>query len=148
MVGHLAGDVLGLLAVASHAVVVAGQLESGLDRLAAAAGEEDPVEVARGHRGDLRGELDRPGMGVAPDHEEVEFLVLAGSRFGQFGAAVAGVHAEQPGKPVEVPLAVGVVDIGAVAPGDDRNLMLVVVTAHAGEVHPEVAASLFLQSLD
>ena len=48
VVGDLTGDDLGLLPLAPHAVVVAGELDGGLDRLGATVGEEDLVEVARG----------------------------------------------------------------------------------------------------
>ena len=46
VVGDLAGDQLDLLAVAPGAVVGAGQLDRGLDRLRPAVGEEDVVQVA------------------------------------------------------------------------------------------------------
>jgi len=36
---------------------------------------------------------------------------------------VAGVDAEKAGEAVEVPLAVGVVDVCPFAPGDDRDLV-------------------------
>ena len=141
VVGDLAGDQLGLLAVAAHAVVVAGQLEGRLDRLGAAVGEEDPVEVAGGQRSDLRRELDRPGMGVAPDHEEVELLVPGGrpprrarcgrgrrsrrrARRDRRGSGCRGrPRRRQPSPLVMIGISV-----------------LVVVPAHAGEVHPEVLA--------
>ena len=46
---------------------------------------------------------------------------------------------------VEVALVVLVVDVRALAAHDDRNLMLVVVRAHPGEVHPEMATCLLLE---
>ena len=84
-------------------------------------------------------------MRVAPDDEEVEFFVLAGGGFGEFGPAVAGIHAEEAGESVEVTVALVIPDIGALAPRDDRDLVLVVVTAHAGEMHPKVLAGLVLE---
>src|SRR5690606_301533 len=53
---------------------------------------------------------------------------------------VAGVDAEQRGQAVEVAVAVLVVDVAALGAGDDRNLVLGPVAAHAREVHPEVPA--------
>jgi hypothetical protein len=41
-------------------VVLAHDLDGGLDRLAAAAGEEDTVEVAGREAGDAGRQLDRP----------------------------------------------------------------------------------------
>ena len=46
VVGDLAGDELGLLAVAPDPVIAARQLQGRLHRLGAAVGEEDPVQVA------------------------------------------------------------------------------------------------------
>ena len=115
VVGDLARDHLVLLAFAELPVVVAGQLQRRLDRLRAAGGEEDAVEVAGGERGDARGELDRARVGVAPQRVEVELLDLARRRFAELGAAVAGVDAEEAGEAVEVAVAVVVVDVAAVA---------------------------------
>ena len=138
VVGDLAGDRLVLLAFAEHAVVVAGELQRRLDRLRAAGGEEDAVEVAGGERGDPRGELDRPRVGVAPQRVEVELLDLARRRLAELGAAVAGVDAEERGEAVEVAVAVLVVDVAALGAGDDRDLVAGAVGAHAREVHPEM----------
>ena len=49
-------------------------------------------------------------------------LGLAGRGLGQLGAAVADLAGEQSGQPVEVALAVLVVDPDAFAPDDDRDL--------------------------
>ena len=139
VVGDLAGDHLVLLAFAAHAVVVAGQLQRRLDRLRAAGGEEDAVEVAGGERGDPRGELDRARVGVAPERVEVELFDLAGRGLAELGAAVAGVDAEEGGEAVEVALAVLVVDVAALAADDDRDLVVGAVGAHPREVHPEMS---------
>ena len=139
VVGDLAGDRLVLLAFAVHAVVVAGELQRRLDRLRAAGGEEDAVEVAGGERGDPRRQLDRPRVGVAPERVEVELFDLAGGRLAVLGAAVAGVDAEEAGEAVEVAVAVLVVDVAALGAGDDRDLVAGAVGAHAREVHPEMS---------
>ena len=78
VVGDLAGDDLVLLALAVRPVVVAGDLDRGLDRLRAGVREEDPVQVAGGQLGDPLGELDRARVGVAPVGVEVELLDLRG----------------------------------------------------------------------
>ncbi len=145
VVGDLAGDHLVLLTFAMHAVVVAGQLQRRLDRLATAGGEEDAVEVGWGQRGDPRGEFDRPRVGVAPERVEVELFDLARRRFAVLGATVAGVDAEQSGEAVEVALAVLVEDVTALGAGDDRDLVLGRVAAHPREVHPEMSAGQLLK---
>ncbi len=124
MVGDLAGDHLDLLAVAARPVVAAGQLQGRLDRLRAAVGEEDLVQIARGERGDPGGELDRARVRVAPDGDEVELPHLSGHRVAELGAAVAGVDAEERREAVEVAVAMNVPDVAAVAAYDDRDLVL------------------------
>ena len=141
VVGDLAGDDLRALAAAVGAVPVARDLDRGLDRLRAAVGEEDAVEVARGELGDPLGELDRARMRVAPVRVEVELADLGGGRLAVVGAAVAGVAAEERAEAVEVAVAVVVVDVGALAAGDDRDLVVGVVAAHSREVQPEVACA-------
>jgi hypothetical protein len=77
----------------------------------------------------------------APVKREVrELLHLPRRDLGEFLAAVADLHREQPGEPVQVALAVGVPDVGAFAAHDHRDVGLV-VGGVAGEVQPEVAAS-------
>ena len=53
---------------------------------------------------------------VGPVREEAQLAGLVGARLGDVGAAVADVHAEQRREPVEVALAVLVVDVAALAP--------------------------------
>ena len=60
-------------------------------------------------------------------------------------AAVPDVGAEQRGEPVEVAVAVLVVDVAALAAHDDRNLLRVAVLTHTGEVHPQMPARLLLE---
>ncbi len=146
VVGDLTRDHLVLLAFAERPVVVAGQLQRRLDRLRAAVGEEDPVEPRRGERGEAGGEFDRPRVGVAPERVEVELLDLARGRFAELGAAVAGVDAEERREAVEVAVAVLVEDVTALAADDDRDLVLAVVGAHPGEVHPQMAFCQLLQA--
>ena len=146
VVGDLTGDHLVLLAVAAHPVEVARELQRRLDRLRAAGGEEDPVEVAGGERGDPRRQLDRARVRVAPQRVEVELLDLAGGGLAELGAAVAGVDAEEAGEAVEVAVAVLVVDVAALAADDDRDLVVVAVGAHSREVHPEMSPGLLLKA--
>ncbi len=139
VVGGLARDDLVLGPVASELVVLAGQLQRGLDGFAAAAGEEHAVEVAGREIGDLGGQLDRARMRVAPVGEEAELFCLIGTGLRHIGAAVADVRAEERAEAVEVALAVLVEDVAAVAADDDRDLRPVLIGAHAAEVHPQVA---------
>ena len=144
VVGELARDDLRPRALAPHVVVVAGQLPGGFDGLGAAGGEEDAVQVARGQRGDAGRKLDRGWVSVAPVDVETELARLLGSRLAQFGAPVAGIHAEQRRKAVEVALAVLVVDVAPFAAHDDRHLV-VGVGAHPREVHPQMPLGLCLE---
>jgi len=68
--------------------VLLGELPGRLDRLAAAGGEEDLVQVAGGVVGQAVGQLDRRRVGVGPHREEGELLGLARGRLGQLAAAV------------------------------------------------------------
>jgi hypothetical protein len=126
-------------------VVLTRQLPGRLDGLGAARGEEHAVEVARGEVGDPGRQLDRGRVGVAPVRIEAKLPALLRGRLGDLGAAVAGVHTEERGEPVEVALVVLVVDVRALTAHDDGDLVLVVVRAHPGEVHPEMAACLLLK---
>ena len=144
VVGDVAGEELDLARVAGPLVIGAGELDRRLDRLRAAVGEEDPVEITRRQRGDPLGELDRPRVPVAPDGHEVELADLRRHRVADLGPAVPGVDAEERREPVEIALAVLVVDVRTVAADDDRDLA-VVVGAHPREVHPQVALGHLLQ---
>ena len=79
VVGELARDRPCSARVAGELVVLAAELERGLDRLRAAGGEEDAVEVAGRELGDPRGELDRLRVRVGPVREEAELLRLVGA---------------------------------------------------------------------
>jgi hypothetical protein len=140
VVGDLAGDELVLARIPGVLVVGAGELDRRLNRLRAARGEEDAVQVAGRELGELRGQLDRPWVGVAPDGVEVELGYLARGGLAELGATVPGVDAEQRREAVEVAIPVLVPDIGPLAAGDDRHLVRVVIPAHSGEVHPQVPA--------
>jgi hypothetical protein len=75
---------------------------------------------------------------------EGERLRLLHGRLGKLGTPVADLGHEQPGERVEVALAPGVVDVGALTPDDDRHVG-VVVRRHPGEVHPQVVLRGLLQ---
>ena len=141
VVGDRAADHFGLHRLAGQLEVVLGHLPRGLDGLAAASGEEDLVQVAGRVRGEPVGELDRLRVGVGPQREEREILRLPVRGLGQLVPAVAGLHDEQPGQPVQVPLAVDVEDVGALA-AHDRGHRRVGVGRQAREVHPEVLTCL------
>ena len=77
--------------------VVLGQLPRALDRLTAAGGEEDAVQVARRVSGDPLGQLDRRWGGVGPQREERQLLGLLGGGLGELAAAMADLHHEKAG---------------------------------------------------
>src|SRR5207248_4318573 len=99
---------------------------------------------ARCERGDPRRQLDRGRVRVGPVGEEAEVLGLIGTGLSDVGAAVSDVHAEQRGEPVEIALAVLVIDVAALAAHDDGNFR-VVVGGHPGEVHPEMTLGQLLE---
>ena len=113
VVGDRPRDHLVLVRLAGELEVVLRQLPGGLDGLAAARGEEDPVEVARRVGGETLGEVDGLRMGVGPQREERELLGLDARRLGQLGPAVPRLHDEQAGEPVDVLAALVVPDVVA-----------------------------------
>ncbi len=124
--------------VAAHEVVLPRELPRGLDRLRAARDEEDPVEVPGGERGDLGRELDRARVRVRPVGVEGQLPHLLERRLPDLLAeAVADVDGVETGERVEVPLAVRVLEVAAVAAHDHRHVV-VAVAPHPREVHPEV----------
>ena len=144
VVGDLAADDLGALRLPGHAEVLADQLPGRLDRLGAAGGEEDAIEVARRVAGQALGQLDGAWVGVGPQGEVGQRAGLLGARLGELGAPVAQLRGEQPGQPVEVALAVLVPHVRALAAHHDRDLVGL-VGPHAAEVHPQVATGLLAQ---
>ena len=93
--------------LAGELEVLLGQLPRGLDGLAAAGGEEHPVEVTGREVGEPLGELDRLRVGVGPQREERQLAGLLGGRLGELLAAVPDLYDEQAGEPVEIALAPG-----------------------------------------
>src|SRR5438445_64452 len=83
-------------------------------------------------------------MSVAPVCIETELLSLPSRSFTELSATVLGVYAEQGGEAVEVALSVLVVDVTVLA-ADDHGDSLVLVGAHSGEVHSQVALCELLQ---
>jgi hypothetical protein len=140
VVGDVPADHLGLAGLSGELEVLLGQLPGALHGLAAAGGEEDPVEVARRVVREPLGQVDRRRVRVAPDREERQLGRLPRGGLGQLAAPVPGLHHEQPGQPVEVAAAPVVPDPAALAAHDDRDLAAVGVGAVPGEVHPEVVA--------
>src|SRR6266511_3266983 len=144
VVGDPPGDCLPA-ALAADGVVLPCQLPGGLDRLGPAGDEEDAVQIARGERRHLGGELDRSGMRIAPVRVEGELPHLGrGGIAHLLPEAVADVDREEACERVEVAIPLGVFEVAAVAPHDHRNLR-VAVARHAREVQPEVIAGGCLQ---
>ena len=102
------------------------------------------VEVGGRQPGQALGQLEGGGVRVAPDRKVRELLGLTGRRLCQLFAPVARGHHEQAGQPVEVPPALVVPHVAALAARDDRQL-LGFVRSEAGEVHPEMLASQCLE---
>ena len=108
MVGEIPRDHLGLRRVAGELVVLARQLEGGLDRFAAAAREEDAFEPGWGEPRDTSGELDRRRVRRRPRRVEAEVLRLVGASLRDVGASVTDVDAEERAQPIEVAFALGI----------------------------------------
>ena len=121
VVGDRPADDLGLHRLADQLEVLLGRLPRRLHGLAAAGGEEDPVQVAGSGRGQPLGQLDRRRVGVGPQREEGQLLGLARGGLGQHAAPVPGLDDEQPGQPVEVAPAAVVVDPRTLAADDHRR---------------------------
>src|SRR6266545_2456497 len=138
VVGDVAAEDLVAAGLADRPEVLARQLPCALDRLAAAVGEEHAVAVSRRDRRQPLGQLDRARVRVAPQREVGQLAGLLGGGLGQLGAAVADLHHEQPGQPVQVAPAVLVVDVGSVAADDHRDLVIRSVAGHPGEMKPQV----------
>ena len=146
VVGDVARQHLVAAGLAGGPEVLAGQLPRRLHGLAAAGREEHPVErPGRQRRQPLR-QLDGVRVGVAPQREVGQLAGLAGGGLGQLPAAVPGLDHEQARQPVQVAPPPAVPHPRALAPDDDRHVVLG-VGAHAGEVHPQVAPGRVLQVL-
>ncbi len=119
VVGAIAGEDL------VPAGVVAGELDRVLDRLGAAEGEEDLVEVAGQDLGQLRAEPPAD-LGREAGHDVLELRRLLGDRVDDPPVAVADVHRHQLAVEVEDPLALGRVEVDAlgVIDGDRVELAL------------------------
>ena len=135
------------LPVAARRVVLACELPGGLDGLGAAVHEEDAVQVTRGERRDLGGELDGARVRVAPVRVEGQLAHLRGGRFPHLlPVPIADLDGEETGESVEVALPLGVLEVAPVAAHDDREIVLL-VAAHACEVQPQMLARGALQLL-
>ena len=73
-------------------------------------------------RGQAVGQLDGLRVRVGPEREVGQLARLPGRGLGDLGPAVADLADEQPGQPVQVALAVLVIDVLALAAHDDRDL--------------------------
>jgi hypothetical protein len=137
VVGEVARDDLRLAVLAAELPVLPGELDGGLHGVATAGREEHPVQVAGGVFGQSAGQGHGRFVGERPDREVGERLGLVAGGLGQLTAAVPDLHREQAGQPVEIALARLVVDVAALAAGDDRYVAGR-VGAESGEVHPEM----------
>ena len=123
VIGPFPSDDLVPLSVALTQVVVASELDRGLDRFGTAADEEHFVQIAGSALGDHGCRFDSGWVREAPDWEEGQLLHLLHCRGSKIGPAVAHIGAEQPGKTVEVLVAVGIPDVTAFAPINHRVIV-------------------------
>ena len=107
VVAAFAPDETGTTALAAAAVVGQRHLQRGIDRLAARVGIEHVVEVARCHQGELRRQLELLWMAVLEWRCEVERGGSFLNRLDDRLAGMAGVDAEQSGRPVDYLAPVG-----------------------------------------
>ncbi len=129
-------------------VPLPGQLVGGLVGVAAAGGEEDPVEVAGSEFGQLRRESDRAGVGDEPvrhEHERRELLLCG--RTDLRAVVVSEVRAEQAGQSVDEPAAVRVEEVTTLSAYVDRDVA-VCKLGHVREVQHEVFSRVSLQISD
>ena len=147
VVGDLARDRLRALRLALGQVVLADDLPGRLDRLRAAVGEEDAVEVAGRALGERGGELDRRRVRGRPVRVERERGELRGRDRGHLLAErVADLAAEERRQAVEVAVALGVEDVGALAALEhEQRLAVRAEGAVAREVHQQVPVRLLLE---
>ena len=145
VVGDVAADHLVARWLADRPEVLARELPSRLDGLAPTGCEEDAIEITRGVIRQAIGELDALRVGVGPEGEVRELFCLSACSLGEFLPAVAHLDDEQAGEAIEVFVALRVVDVGAFAPLDDRDLVVLVVGTHAAEVQPEVVPCVLVE---
>ena len=147
MVGDRAAEDLVPGRLADGLEVLLGQLPGRLDGLGPAAGEEHPVQVAWCHGRQALGQLDGLRVRIGPEREVGELARLPRRGLGDLGPAMADLAHEQPGQPVQVALAVLVIDVLALAAHDDRDVARG-KGRHPGEVQPQMALGLLLEGSD
>jgi hypothetical protein len=124
-----------LTGFADELEVLLGHFPRGLHGLGAAAGEEHPIQVARGIVCEPLGQLDRGWRGVSPQRKERQCLSLPGGGLRKLGSSVTDLHGEQTRQAVEVAFAAVVEDRHAFTAGDDRRRD---IRAVPREMQPEV----------
>ena len=136
VIGVETGDDVLLLRLAAAVLVVLDQPVRGVHGGGAAGGQEHVVEVAGGQAGEFFAQLDgdvvghvgkRIGIGQLPH--------LIGDGLGHFLATQADVGAPHAAHGIEKAVALGVVDIGAVAGDDVQRALLGVFVEHVIAVH-------------
>ena len=138
VVGALARDDHGALRLADEAPVAAHELDDGLDRLAAAAREEDGGIVHRRDRRDAVGEVGRrAARDVAVVRVRVQLPHLGGGRIRDLGAAVADVRVPEAAGRVDVAVALVVPEVAALAALEDQ-LAGGLHGVHVGDGMPEM----------
>ena len=116
------GDDLVLAGLSGFDPVLTRELQGRLHCLRAARKEVQLVEIAGKRGGELGGELLDRTVGECRAGEIAELPRLARERVGDLGVRVAQVGGVGPAHRVEIPLAVLVVEVTAVAAHDPREI--------------------------
>ena len=137
MIGHGTRDHLRLRWLADELEILLRDLPRRLHRLAAAAREEDLVQITWRFGSKPISQLDRSWMGIGPDREERQLACLRGCGLSEFGSSVAGLHGKQTRESVEILPPVGIPDVRALATLDGWY-WLAGEARHSGEMHPQM----------
>ena len=135
VVAALAADQAGAGAFAAHAVVSQRNLERGVHRLRARIGEEHVVEARRGQPDDGVGQLKGRRVSHLEGWRVFHGRDLLRDRGGDFGPAMAGVHAPQAGNAVQDAPTVGGPVVHALGAGQQAGRRLELAIGREG--HPE-----------
>ena len=140
VIAALAADEPGARALADGALVGEGDLQRGIDRFRAGAGEEHPVELggrpARRDAAELLGEVEGDRVAHLERGREVEGRKLAFDGGGDAPAAVAGIDAPEAGSAVAHGAAVDARIVHALGRGEHPRCRLEL--AVGGERHPVI----------
>ena len=123
MVTLLPGNDLNAIWLAGGLRVVADKLQKCVVGIRTRVAQKDTTILHRHHRRQLIGELNGRRVGLAAKHvAEAQLSHLAFRGLNDLLVAVAQRRAPQPGHPLEVALALLVINVGALGSGDHHGL--------------------------